>query len=266
MTTNRRLKGQTIVITGASAGLGEQIAYEAATQGATVILGARRMAQLEQVKTVSEALSGTTAYAFEVDVADGESIDHFVEQIDATGRSVDVLINCAGFGLFEDFVATEWETIESMFQVNVLGLLYLTQKLALPMIQQEAGHIINIASSAGKIATPKAAVYTATKFAVIGFSNALRLELKPANVRVTTVNPGPIATEFFDKADASGNYLEKVDWLTLNPTQVAQKVVRAIGTNKRELNLPWFLEVAARAYAVAPRVGDWLAGSVFNKK
>ncbi len=78
------------------------------------------------------------------------------------------------------------------------------------MAERRQGHIINIASMAGKMATAKSTIYSATKFAVLGFSNALRLELKPLGVAVTTVNPGPVATDFFDKADPSGSYLEKV--------------------------------------------------------
>lgn len=83
-----------------------------------------------------------------------------------------------------------------MFDTNVLGLIQLTQ-LILPQMQaRKAGHIINIASQAAKIATPKSTVYSATKYAVLGFSNALRLELMPDKINVTTINPGPIATNF----------------------------------------------------------------------
>ena len=85
------------------------------------------------------------------------------------------------------------------------------------MAERRQGHIINIASMAGKMATAKSTVYSATKFAVLGFSNALRLELKPLGVAVTTVNPGPIETNFFDKADPSGSYLEKVGQIVLEP-------------------------------------------------
>ena len=81
------------------------------------------------------------------------------------------------------------------------------------MIEAGQGHIINVASMVGKMATAKSTVYSATKFAVLGFSNALRLELKPLGVAVTTVNPGPIQTEFFDKADPTGTYLAR--WIKL---------------------------------------------------
>ena len=89
--------------------------------------------------------------------------------------------------------------IRNMFEVNVLGMMVLTQQVAIQMAEQKHGHIINVASIAGKIATPKTAVYSATKFAVLGFSNALRLELKPLGINVTTVNPGPIETAFLTK-------------------------------------------------------------------
>ena len=112
---------------------------------------------------------------------------------------------------------------------------------------------------AGKIATPKSSVYSATKAAVLGYSDALRLELKPLGISVMTVNPGPIRTKFFDKADKSGNYLEKINGIVLNPELVAEKIVHSIGTAKRELNLPFFFNIANVGYTLFPRLGDFLA-------
>ena len=96
-------------------------------------------------------------------------------------------------------------------------------------MEQGRGHIINIASMAGKIATANSSVYAATKFAVIGFSDALRLELADKGVYVTTVNPGPIETSFFDQADPSGAYLESVKKFVLSPKYVAKKIIRILG-------------------------------------
>jgi len=155
---------------------------------------------------------------------------------------------------------------EKMFRVNVLGMMYVTQLVAIQMAERKQGHIINIASQAGKIATPKSTIYSATKFAVMGYSNALRLELKPLNIYVTTVNPGPIETNFFDIADESGNYLEKVGRMVLNPVMVANRIVELIGTSKRELNLPYLMEVAGKLYSLFPRTGDFLALTFFNNK
>ncbi len=260
------LAGKVVVITGGSAGLGEQIAYTCAEKGAVVVVCARRIQLIGKVRTECERKRGVPAYAYQLDISSPENIDEIYEKITTEIGHVDVLVNCAGFGLFENFVDFDFEVARQMFEVNVLGLMYLTQKFAIDMSERGFGHIINIASQAGKIATAKSSVYSATKFAVIGFSNALRLELKPLGVFVTTVNPGPIATDFFDKADRSGEYLASVDWIVLNPKELAQKIVRSMGSSKREINSPVILEAASKFYQLFPHLGDYFAGSLFNKK
>ncbi len=109
-------------------------------------------------------------------------------------------------------------------------------------------------------------IYSATKAAVIAYSNALRLELKPLGIAVLTVNPGPIRTAFFEIADETGEYIDRVKKMSLNPEIVAEKIVKAIGTRKRELNLPYYMELAHHGYQMFPWLGDHLAGGIFNKK
>lgn len=154
---------------------------------------------IDEVKAECQRLSGKEAYAFPVDVSDPDSVDRLYEQVMQTVGRVDVLVNNAGFGIFEDFLTFDLGKAYDMFEVNVLGMMVLTQKFAIDMAERRQGHIINIASMAGKMATAKSTIYSATKFAVLGFSNALRLELRPLGVAVTTVNPGPVATEFLIK-------------------------------------------------------------------
>ena len=260
------LEDKVVLVTGGSGGLGAQICYEAAKQGAIVITCARRIQMIGEVKEECKRLSGTEAYAFQVDVSDPDSVDALYEKVmDEVGR-VDVLVNNAGFGIFEDFLSFDLGKAYDMFEVNVLGMMVLTQKFALDMAERRQGHIINIASMAGKMATAKSTIYSATKFAVLGFSNVLRLELKPLGVGVTTVNPGPVATDFFDKADPSGSYLEKVDQLVLDPTKLAKAIVRNMKYPKREINKPVILEIAAKFYTLFPTIGDYLASGIFNKK
>lgn len=261
-----RLTDHIVFITGGSTGLGEQIAYAAAKQGAVVVVSARRMDLLLEVKKKCMALSGKEAYAYALDVSDPEAIQEVIEDVYQQVGEIDVLINNAGFGHFEEALTFDMTLAEKMFRVNVLGMMYVTQLVAIQMAEKKRGHIINIASQAGKIATPKSTIYSATKFAVMGYSNALRLELKPLNIYVTTVNPGPIETNFFDIADESGNYLEKVGRMVLNPVMVANRIVELIGTSKRELNLPYLMEVAGKLYSLFPKTGDFLALTFFNNK
>lgn len=262
----RNLCNRVVVITGASSGLGEQIAYAAAQKGAIVVVCARRLEKLQAVAATCRHLSKRQAFAYQLDLKEPQQIEQVVNEIEENVGPIDVLVNNAGFGLMEAVLDFEMQVAEEMFKVNVLGLMYMTKYTALKMAQRKRGCLINIASSAGKIATPKAAIYAATKAAVISYSNALRLEVKPLGISVLTVNPGPIRTEFFEFADKSGKYLERVGDFVLNPEIVATRIINSIGTKRRELNVPGILEVAHHFYEAFPRLGDYFAGHVFNKK
>ncbi|MCA9766621.1 MAG: SDR family oxidoreductase [Carnobacterium sp.] len=261
-----QLENKLVFITGGSAGLGEEVAYQAARKGAIVVVTARRLDLLEAVRKKCSMLSNKPAYAYRLDVSNPDEIQKVIEQVYEEVGNIDVLINNAGFGYFEEAITVDMSIAENMFRVNVLGLMYVTQLVAIQMAEKKDGHIINIASQAGKMATSKSSIYSATKFAVIGYSNALRLELKPLNIVVTTVNPGPIDTNFFDIADKGGNYLEKVGKLVLKTESVADRIVGLIGTQKRELNLPYALELASKFYTLFPKTGDYLAVKLFDSK
>lgn len=260
------LTNKIVVVTGGSAGLGEQICYEAARRGAIVVVCARRINLIGQVKDQCSELSGKSAYAFQLDIADPDSVETVIKKIETEVGRVDVLVNNAGFGLFENFVDFDLVIAKKMFDVNVLGMMYFTQKIALSMVENQQGHIFNVASMGGKMATPKSTIYSATKFAVLGFSNALRLELRSANVFVTTINPGPIATEFFDKADPSGNYLNNLGEIVLDPHKLAVTIVNKMGKPTREINRPFIMAGASYFYNLFPHIGDFLAGGLFNRK
>jgi short-subunit dehydrogenase len=260
-----RLTGQIVVITGGSSGLGKAVGVAAAKAGATVVLLARRKIALQQAQAAATAASGLPNYAYVLDVSDPVAMAAVVARIQREVGPIDALVNAAGFGHFEAAVTTKPALVAKMVRVNLLGTMYMTQLVGRAMVDAGHGHIINVASMAGKIATPKSAVYSATKFGVIGYSNALRLELRPFGVRVTTVNPGPIKTNFFAVAGA-GDYLQRVAWLALDPEHLAARIVAAIHRPVREINAPVVMNVAAKLYDLFPRVGDMLAGGVFNRK
>lgn len=262
----KKLIGKVILITGASGGLGEKIALHAANQGATIIGVSRRKDRLEKVITQCKELSQTEAYAFELDVADKNQVTEVLTNILQITPKIDYLINNAGFGVMENFVDLDMNRVEEMFKVNVLGLMQIAQIIAKKMKAQGSGEIVNIASMAGKIATPKASAYAATKFAVIGFSNALRLELASSSINVMTVNPGPMQTEFFTHAGQDNAYLKSLGKVVLDPDKLAKRIVRNLGSKKREINAPWYMQIASVAYAIFPKLGDYLTGGVFNKK
>lgn len=264
--SSNKLENQVVFITGASSGLGEQIAYFSAKQNATLVITARSEELLSKVAKRCTSYTNNVVASFVMDVTDRQQVKEVISTVEQHYGKIDILVNNAGFGLFEEFIKFDLQVAEEMFQVNVLGLIHLTKLVACQMATKGSGHIINIASQGGKMATPKSTIYSATKFAVIGFSNALRLELKPHGIYVTTVNPGPIRTNFFKRADQSGDYLASVKSFALEPELVGKRIVQSMGKNKREINLPWFMELGSRLYCLFPKVGDYFSGTIFNRK
>ena len=253
------LVGKTVLVTGASSGLGEQLALAVASQGANVVLAARRRERLTQVADQCRLLSKGQAVAITCDVGHVADVDHVFATIDELFGQLDVVINAAGFGDMTTVITMDAPVMAKMLRVNTLGTMYVSQLAAQRMVKQPAGEIVNIA-------TPKSAVYAASKAAIIAYDNALRLELKDAHVNVLTVNPGPIKTDFFKIADPTGHYLERVDQLALNPVKFAELIVSKLGHQRRELNRPWVMSAANLGYQLAPKLGDWLTGTVFNFK
>jgi len=262
------LLNQTVIVTGASSGIGKDVAINAAKSGANLILVARNEEKLIQVKNECTRVGAESArheYLI-IDMSDPDQISKGVDQAYEINDDIDVLVNAAGFGDFSNYLETDFDTVEKMFRVNVLGLMLMTRLVASKMIDNGRGHIFNVGSMAGKITTPKSAAYAATKAAVIAFSDGLRLELKPFGVYVTTINPGPVATNFFDVADHSGSYLDSVKSFVLDPDKLAWDIVNAFNKNKREINRPRYMELAAVLYKLAPSIGDYFALTLGNRK
>ncbi|MBM6617397.1 SDR family NAD(P)-dependent oxidoreductase [Bacillus suaedaesalsae] len=261
-----KLQWKNIVITGASSGIGEEIAYLVAKKGGTPILIARSEDRLKRVSsTIKEKYHIDSPY-YVLDVQQLEKIDETIQHITNKVGTIHVLINNAGFGVFDAVENINLHDMKSMFEVNVCGLIGMTKSVIPFMLQQNEGHIINVASQAGKIASPKSSVYSATKHAVLGFTNSLRMELNMTNIHVTSVNPGPIRTRFFDTADKSGNYVKNVQRYMLDSEYVAGKIVDAIYTQKREINLPKWMNAGSVLFQLFPSFMEKTAGKVVFKK
>ncbi|WP_446695006.1 SDR family NAD(P)-dependent oxidoreductase [Robertmurraya beringensis] len=261
-----KLKGKHIVITGASSGIGEKVALMAAERGARPILVARSIDKLQIISEEISRKTGGSPLFFQLDVGDIDQVQQVFSQIKQEVGHIDILVNNAGFGVFDSFHEADFADIEKMFQVNVLGLMACTKEVLPVMIAQHSGHIINIASQAGKLATPKSSGYSATKHAVLGFSNSLRLELAKSNIRVSAVNPGPIETNFFSIADKSGNYVKNVNRFMLKSDYVAERIIQLMLNPKRELNLPGWMNMGSTIYNLIPGLAERFVGGFFDKK
>ncbi|HEY4554254.1 MAG TPA: SDR family oxidoreductase, partial [Bacillaceae bacterium] len=201
---NERLNGKTVVITGASGGLGEQMAYLCAESGANLFLLARNRAKLDSIAARIRDRYHVECRPMEFDASQHEQIPAAFSRIFDQAGNIDVLVNNAGYGIFAEAGDADMKDVHGMFAVNVIGLIACTREVIPFMRARRSGHIINVASQAGKLATPKSSVYSATKHAVLGYTNSLRMEMAEHGVFVTAVNPGPIATNFFQTADPGG--------------------------------------------------------------
>lgn len=261
-----QLKGKNIVITGASGGIGAEIAKLCAESGANLVLIARSIEKLKQLQMELQQKHQVRVEVYQLDVSDTEKVKEVFTAIFAEIGEVDILVNNAGFGVFREAHAATMDEIKGMFNVNVVGLMACTSMVLPKMRERRFGHIINIASQAGKIATPKSSVYSATKHAVLGYTNSLRMELSDYNVLVTSVNPGPIATNFFNIADEKGTYVKNVQKFMLQPEYVARKVVDSMLTKTREINLPRWMNMGSVVYVLFPRLFERIGKKAFNKK
>ena len=182
---------RTTLITGASAGIGKEIAYKLLAEGYTVYAAARRLENMRD-------LEAKGAIALKMDITREKDVVSVVKRIAGDTDGVDVLINNAGFGLYGAIEDTTIDDARYQFEVNLFGLARLTQLVLPHMREQRAGTIVNISSVGGKIYTPLGAWYYATKHALEGWSDCLRIEVAPFDIAVIIIEPGLIKTEFGD--------------------------------------------------------------------
>ncbi|MGE7946797.1 SDR family NAD(P)-dependent oxidoreductase [Lysinibacillus sp. NPDC093688] len=246
---------KTIFVTGATSGVGLKITELLVVQGHTVYATGRNTVALKALERVG-------ANVIQADLTNITTIDKVCAQL----PPLDVAILSAGVGKFGMAPDLSDDAIRQMVELNVTVPMYLAKRLATPMIQRQQGQLIFIGSQAGKVATPKASVYAATKHAIVGFTNGLRMELAPYNVKVTAIHPGPIDTPFLDKASDESGYRESLGKFLLTAEEVAQATIKTIERPVREVNLPRIMGLTSKLYAIAPATVEFLGKSFFNKK
>jgi len=246
---------KTIFITGATSGLGLKITQLLVNEGHRVIATGRN----------EVALSMLHKLGAEVIQADLTNVDE-IEKVCNHLPPLDVAIFSAGVGKFGLGTELADRDIQQMIDVNITAPMLLAKRIGGQMSNRRQGQLIFIGSQAGKVATPKASVYAATKHAIVGYTNGLRMELAPFNVKVTAIHPGPIDTPFLDKADDSNMYRTSVKRILLKPETVAQATLQAIYKPIREINLPYYMGISSKLYALAPKLFETVGKRFFNKK
>lgn len=193
--------GKTALITGASSGIGAELARVHAEHGGNLVLLARRQERLESLKAELEGAHGITSHVIVKDLTDPDAATQVYDELASRSVPVDYLVNNAGFGNGGFFHEQDWSRNEAMIQVNVLALAALTRVFVPDMISRGSGRILNVASMAGFLPGPLQAVYYATKAFVVSFSEAIGNELSGTGITVTALCPGPVDTEFIEQAN-----------------------------------------------------------------
>lgn len=255
----------TALITGASSGIGLEIARVLAADGINIILTARRKDRLIALKNELLEKYKIKIDIFTADLSHSGSAEKLFNQIQKSNIKVDMLVNNAGFGIYGDFSGMDMSRIYQMLQLNIISLTELTHFFLPGMIERKDGYIMQISSIGAFQPAPYFAVYAATKAYVLSFGEALDHELKNSGISVTTIYPGATSTEF---AEIANHKQPKLAAMTsMSPKEVAEKSVQAMMKRKRGLTTGFINQVNAGMVKMLPRkISTSLAGSLMKPK
>jgi len=258
-----------VIVTGASAGIGHQLALKLATQGARLVLAARTVDKLEEVAKQCRQC-GAHALVIPTDVAQQQQCKTLIEKTVREYGSIDTLINNAGISMWARFEEIDdLSLLEDIMKVNYFGSVYCTY-YALPYLKKSLGRIVGIASLTGKAGVPTRTGYAASKHAMAGFFDSLRIELADHGISVTMIYPGFVATEVRKRAyGADGKPLEGSP---LNETEVmtaescARLILKAVAKRKRELVMTRRGRIGLWLKLIAPRLVDRMASAAIEPR
>ena len=245
----------TALITGASAGIGREIALQLAPLAGTLILVARRTDRLEALRgKLLEINPELRVQCHTVDLSVTAQVEAFCQSLKDDAVELDFLINNAGFGDSGTFETSDWGKVEQMLQVNVLALTLLCHRLIPVLRRHRPGAILNVSSIASLLPLPNLGVYAATKAYVSSFSEALRAELRGTGISVTHLCPGPVDTEFQVVAGRAGQPERKhaPDWVKVPVEEVARVALRAVARDQARAVPGFWMMLAPLLFALVP--------------
>ncbi|MDQ6670690.1 MAG: SDR family oxidoreductase [Chloroflexota bacterium] len=256
------LHGQLAVITGGSRGLGLALACELAREGCRIVLSARDAGELQRARQQVESLGGEVMVV-QCDVSERVQVANLIaESVDRFGQ-IDILVNNAGAISVGPVETQTLEDFERAMATMFWGTVYPTFEVLPQMRQRRAGHIVNITSVGGKISVPHLGPYSAAKFAAVGFSEGLNVELGAAGIHVLTVVPGLMRTGSHVNAEFKGQHRREFAWFSLAASlpitsiaadQAARQIVSGIKTGESEVILTWQAALATRVHGLMPGV------------
>jgi len=251
-----------VVITGASSGIGEQSAEKFAQLHAIVVLVSRNEEKLQQISSRLSKYQ-TTVLAYACDISKKDQVDKMAKFVIEKFGSVDVLVNNAGFGIYDTVEKIKVEEMESQMGTNFFGMMYCIKAFLPKMLEKRSGHIVNVASVAASIGIPGMASYCASKFAMLGFSESLYHELKGTGVGITVVSPIMVRTNFFDHA--SFGKMPRYSSTSLDPKTVANAVIQASSSPRLEIVVPQFVRFVIWLKQTLPYVINPIIGGIFRR-
>ena len=247
----KRFENKIVVVTGATSGIGWETAIAFAREGATVIGTGRNQDRLD-------ALSQEIDLALTVDVTSDAEVQMLADTVkDRYGR-LDVLVNNAGIGLFKDWADTTHAEFENVLAVNLLGVVRVCQALLPLVLESEAGNVTMVASVAGKRGYAKHGAYCASKHGLIGYSSALRADLKEAGVTVSVVCPPAVDTPFFENAGYMTFHEDHVGLNLATAPQIAEELLEAVANNERERIITTRAKVLYAMSLVSPKLLEFV--------
>lgn len=250
------LEGKTALVTGASSGIGREVALALAHGGARVGLMARRRAVLEEVAVQIEGRGGT-AFVLPADVTDAAAVGRAFADLERRAGSIDVVINNAGIVLPGEVAAMPPDHLERMLRVNLFGALLVMQEAVRRMRTGGGGSIVNVGSLAGRRGVSPLGGYCATKFGLIGLTEALRMELRGEPIHVSLVLPGFVDTAMVGNLSQDGEILDVwPSWLTMPPSWVVWAIIAALRFRLVEISVPPGSATLEKIGSLAPGLTD----------
>jgi short-subunit dehydrogenase len=244
-----KLRGKTVVVTGASSGIGRSTVLDfAEKQVKAIILVSRNKERMSQVS--SEISDKCESMIFPCDVSNNSEVSKMANEVLSVYDHVDILVNNAGIGILGKVADQSIEEIEQVTKTNYLGMIYCTKVFLDSMLREKTGHIINVASLAASFGIPGLAAYCGSKFAILGFSESLQHELHGTGIRVTVVSPIGVKTNFFQHS-SFGNKFKNRERFFLDPHYVSKAIIRASTSNRLEIVVPFYM-----------RGGIWLKNTI----
>ncbi len=268
MNYKNKFKGKVILITGASSGIGKQTAIDFAENAAqTIILVARSKSKLEELEKIlkTKFTSGIIVYPCDISIKT-DVMEMGKEVLEKFGH-IDILVNNAGFGIYRKIQHQSIEEIESITLTNYLGMVYCTKLFLDSMISKRSGHIINVASVAASFGIPGLAAYCASKYAMLGFSEALYHELYGTGVGITLVSPIGVKTNFFsNESFMDGNRIPKFTGYMLEPKTVSKAILAAANSPRLEIIVPFYVRIGVWFKHTIPYIINPIVGSFFRQE